>query len=306
MFLFGKKAHFAAISADLLRKSEDAIIFLDGGYDITFMNYGAEKMFGYTMAEKLKDGFENLLPERFQHDHKTLIEETAVALDTVEQGGRPRMRQIFGRRSNGDEFAAAMTIYRVQQNGTEFAVVMKDISQDKQAEEELLKLITTDPLTRVSNRREFIAMTEREALRANRYNRPLSLVVFDLDRFKELNDTHGYAVGDKVLQRVATLCHNMLRSVDVFGRLGGEEFAALLPETDEEGAMVISERLRRAIEESALNVDGKKLSFTMSAGITTFRSGETQIDVPLQRAESALAQAKSNGRNCTVQYVQPS
>ncbi len=304
MFLFGKKANFAAISADLVQRSEDAVIFLDGGYDITFMNYGAEQMFGYTLADKLKDGFETLLPERFQHDHKTLIEETAVALDSIDDGSRPRTRQLFARRANGDEFAAAMTVYRIQKGGTEFAVSIKDISHDKQAEEELIKLVTTDPLTRVSNRREFIAMAEREALRANRYNRPLSLAIFDIDSFKELNDNHGYAVGDKVLQRVATLCHNMLRSVDVFGRLGGEEFAALLPETDSEGAMVISERLRRAIEETSLNIDGRKLTFTMSAGVTTFRSGETQIDIPLQRAESALVQAKGEGRNRTVQYVQ--
>lgn len=300
MILFGKKAAFASIASRIMTASDEAVIFLNDAYDIVYMNSGAERMFGCQLVHKFRDAFETLLPDRFQHDHKTLIDDIAMPPETVSEGGKIRTRQIFARRVNGDEFAAAITIYRIASDGTEYAVVIKDISHDKQTEEELIKLVTMDPLTRVCNRREFIIMAEREALRANRYNRPLSLALFDIDKFKEINESNGYATGDKVLQRVATLCHNMLRSVDVFGRWGGEEFAALLPETDADGAVVIAERLRKLVEETILTLEDKKLKFTISAGVTMFKTGETLIDMPLQRAESALEEAKRNGRNRTV------
>jgi len=174
---------------------------------------------------------------------------------------------------------------------------VRDISKNRKTEEELLRLASTDPLTGAFNRREFTAIAEREALRANRYHHPLSVLMLDLDHFKRLNDTYGHSAGDKALQRFTMICTNALRNVDVFGRWGGEEFVALLPETDIQGATVIAERLRKLTADNLLTYNDHKISFTTSIGIAEFKDGETSIDGVLSRADNAVYDAKKAGRD---------
>jgi diguanylate cyclase (GGDEF)-like protein len=181
--------------------------------------------------------------------------------------------------------------------GGGFAAIVRDISEDKKTEDELLRLAATDPLTGAFNRREFTSLANQESQRSNRYNHPLSIMMLDLDHFKKLNDTYGHAAGDKALQRFTTLCCNALRTVDVFGRWGGEEFVTLLPETDIEGATVIAERLRKLVSQSVFVYNEEKISFTASIGIAQYRSGEMTLDGPLGRADSAVYDAKKAGRN---------
>lgn len=297
MFFNNKKTKLAHISCDILRQAEDAIVVIDGAHTIVLFNAGAEQIFGYSEQEALGERLDMLLPERFQMQHDVMIDEYGRSgPDTrlMHQRGR----QIYGRRKNGEEFVASVQIMRL---GTAtdryYAALLRDVSQNKKAEEELLRLAATDPLTGVYNRREFTQIAEREALRANRYNHALSLLMIDIDHFKRLNETFGHSAGDKVLQRVTTLCTNTLRNVDVFGRWGGEEFVALLPETDVEGAAIIGERLRKLIAESVLTVNEVKINFTVSIGIVQYRDGESQLDGPLSRADSAVYDAKKAGRN---------
>ena len=122
-------------------------------------------------------------------------------------------------------------------------------------------------------------------------------MMLDLDHFKKLNDTYGHAAGDKALQRFTTLCCNALRTVDIFGRWGGEEFVTLLPETDAEGAVIIAERLRKLVSQSIFVYNEQKISFTASIGIAQYRSGEVTVEGPLSRADSAVYDAKKAGRN---------
>jgi diguanylate cyclase (GGDEF)-like protein len=122
-------------------------------------------------------------------------------------------------------------------------------------------------------------------------------MMLDLDHFKRLNDTYGHAAGDKALQRFTTLCCNALRNIDIFGRWGGEEFVALLPETDAEGAAVIAERLRKTVSENVLMYNDHRISLTVSIGIAQYRPDEIAIDAPLGRADTAVYDAKKAGRN---------
>ncbi len=297
MFLTGKKAKLAQICSEIVARAEDAIVVVDASHTIVSFNQGAERMFGYEEKDILGERLDALLPERFQLQHDVMIDEFGQGPVDVKQMGR-RNRQIYGRRKDGNEFVASAQIMRLgDKDARYYAALLRDISESKKTEEELLRLAATDPLTGALNRREFTVLAEREALRSNRYHHPLSLMMLDLDYFKRLNDTYGHSAGDKVLQRFTTLCVNALRNVDIFGRWGGEEFVALLPETDIDGAAVIAERLRKIVAESVLNYHDQKITFTVSVGVAQYKDSESAIDGPLSRADSAVYDAKKAGRN---------
>lgn len=297
MALFGKKAKLANLCTQIVSQAEDAIIAINRGGDIVLFNEGAEKIFGYEAREVLGERLDVLLPERFQMQHDLLIQEFGIG-EARYKGSGERSHQIYGRRKDGEEFVASSSIFSIGTGEDKyFATIMRDVSHNRKTEEELLRLAATDPLTGSFNRREFTAIAEREALRANRYHHPLSILMMDLDYFKRLNDTYGHAAGDKALQRFAMICTNALRNVDIFGRWGGEEFVALLPETDLQGATVIAERLRKLTSDNVLTFNDHKINFSVSIGIAEFKDGEISVDSALNRADSAVYDAKKAGRN---------
>ena len=297
MLILGKTARFAALSAAVVRQAADGIIVIDHNHNIVIYNDGARQIFGYTAAEAEGKPLDLLLPERFHLQHGLMIEGFGKGNVSTKPMAE-RARQIFGKRKDGSEFVASVQIMRIADGGGDyFAAVVRDISHDKKTEEELLRLAATDPLTGAFNRREFTAIADREALRASRYHHKLSILMIDLDHFKKLNDTYGHAAGDKALQRFTTLCCNALRNVDIFGRWGGEEFVALLPETDVEGAAIIAERLRKVVADNILMFNDQKINFTVSIGVAQYKDTEVSIDVPLSRADSAVYDAKKAGRN---------
>lgn len=297
MVLFGKKEKLADICQQIVARSEDAIVAVDGNSEIVLFNAGAEKVFGYRAEETIGEKLDMLLPERFHIQHDMMLHEFGASSAIGKPSGE-RSHQIFGRRKSGEEFVASAAIFDLSRGDQKFfATVMRDVSQSRKTEEELLRLAATDPLTGSFNRREFTAIAEREALRANRYHHALSVLMLDLDHFKRLNDTYGHSAGDKALQRFTMICTNALRNVDIFGRWGGEEFVALLPETDIQGATVIAERLRKLTADNLLTFNDHKINFTVSIGIAEFKDGETDIDAALGRADSAVYDAKKAGRN---------
>lgn len=166
--------------------------------------------------------------------------------------------------------------------------------------EELEKLATTDPLTGVWNRRHLFALAEREITRVHRYNRPLSLLIIDIDHFKIINDTYGHAGGDEVLAILAKTVLNCLRKADFFGRFGGEEFVAFLPETTLKTAVAAAERIRENLANIVISVDEQQIRITVSIGVASYQKEDLTIDALLQRADKALYQAKNQGRNQVV------
>lgn len=176
--------------------------------------------------------------------------------------------------------------------------VLTDISERKAMERELRRLATIDPLTGAFNRRHFMATAATEVERAQRYGNPLSLMMLDVDFFKRINDRHGHALGDEALRRMVDCMRQSLRDIDVIGRLGGEEFAVLLPETGPAGARITAERLRAQI--AALRIpldDGQNLAFTVSIGIAVPTAADGSAETVLSRADKALYTAKENGRD---------
>ena len=179
----------------------------------------------------------------------------------------------------------------------------RDITARKLVEEQLEKLSQTDSLTGLANRRHFMILAEHELSRAVRYSGELSLLMMDIDHFKAVNDTYGHQTGDLVLQKLSRLCHEALREIDVIGRLGGEEFAILLPQTDRTQALEVAERLRQTIVDTEIPLEnGLPLRVSVSLGATTFVGNVTNIDTLLDQADKALFEAKHQGRNRVCVY----
>ena len=167
----------------------------------------------------------------------------------------------------------------------------------ERANRELRTLATRDGLTGLSNRRHFLAEAERLWRHARRSGEPLTIAVLDLDHFKDTNDRHGHAGGDAVLCELATCLRGTLRETDLVGRLGGEEFGVLLPDTDLAGGEVLLERLRERIASMAVVFEGRSLPMSASIGLSRARSEDGGIVEALSRADRALYAAKRDGRN---------
>lgn len=170
-----------------------------------------------------------------------------------------------------------------------------DELEAKQAQ--LEELARTDPLTELPNRREFFEAMERELVRIRRTGAPASIVLFDLDEFKQVNDTHGHAAGDAVLVAVGAVFASFARASDAVGRLGGEEFALLLHHTDLDAAEQAAERIRGEVASLALAYEGNEIRVTTSCGVAMLRPDDADVSEALKRADRALYRAKSTGRD---------
>lgn len=181
--------------------------------------------------------------------------------------------------------------------------VTRDITERKQAQQELERLSQVDALTGLANRRHFMVLAEQELARAIRYGGALSMFMMDIDHFKVVNDTYGHQTGDLVLQQLGNVCREALREIDSVGRIGGEEFAVILPQTDAAQALEVAERLRQAVADTGLALEhGLPLHFTLSIGVTTLTGSGANIDMLLGQADSALYEAKRTGRNRVCVY----
>ena len=168
------------------------------------------------------------------------------------------------------------------------------------AQVELENSAKTDFLTGVNNKRNFFEIGNSEIQRAERFPYSLAVVMFDIDHFKQVNDTYGHAAGDLVLTEIAEICKKNVRAVDVLGRLGGEEFAVILPQTNAERAEKVAEHLRSLIEEREIVFLSEKIKVTASFGIAELNGADEQIETVLDRADAALYEAKRAGRNRVV------
>ncbi|UVJ43897.1 sensor domain-containing diguanylate cyclase [Pseudomonas sp. LS1212] len=178
--------------------------------------------------------------------------------------------------------------------------IAEDITDKKQAEGELHRLATTDVLTQSSNRRHFFECAHREFELACAQGSPLSFLLLDIDDFKVINDTYGHQEGDQVLQRIAETGKAVLRRGDLFGRIGGEEFAAVFPGCAPHMAKQIAERLQREIQRLSFSRDGQDYGVTVSQGLTGLTEADEALDNLFSRADTAMYQAKRQGKNQIV------
>ena len=169
--------------------------------------------------------------------------------------------------------------------------------------DELQRMALTDPLTGAPNRRAFFDQGEAEFSRTVRYATQLAALMLDADHFKPVNDTYGHAAGDEVLRQIVHICRDSLRQGDIFGRYGGEEFAVLLPHTDENGAAAVAERIRSLCASRCFDTLVGPVRATVSIGAASYEPGTPSLQVLLNRADQALYAAKEAGRNCVRTFT---
>ena len=178
-----------------------------------------------------------------------------------------------------------------------------DVTERRQMEEELLRLVATDPLTGLSNRRSLLEAGEQQFQLFRRHQRPLALCLMDIDHFKRINDRYGHANGDLVLVRLAEVCRSTLRTADLCGRFGGEEFVVILPDTTLETACIAAERLREVIERQTVETDAGSIRFTVSIGVAAAEPNHTSISDLIRMADVYMYAAKNSGRNRAVSKI---
>lgn len=157
-------------------------------------------------------------------------------------------------------------------------------------------LAMTDELTGLYNRRGLRDAGERAVARAQRYNHPLAAIMFDIDRFKHINDCYGHAIGDQVLAAVGRRCRTQLRTADILARYGGDEFVAVLPETPLDAARFVAERMRGVVANTAFHSDNLNLQLSISLGVAAYHDTETStFEELLKYADAAMYEAKRRG-----------
>ena len=178
-----------------------------------------------------------------------------------------------------------------------FNLVVRDISDHRESMESLLKQATSDQLTGVANRRAFYEAADMELARHTRKPRAITLLLIDIDHFKQVNDTHGHPVGDQVIRNLAEVMLRSVRSIDVVARLGGEEFAVLLPSTDVAMGRRIAERIRANVAKQTVRAGQLAINYRVSIGVAAVDKGITSPDELIAAADQALYDAKRNGRD---------
>ncbi len=233
------------------------------------------------------------------------LPEDAVSGKALEQVDHARrdgwhIDEGWRKRRDGSRYWCQSLVAALEEDNGEvigFSVVLRDVTEGKVTGDELRRLLITDHLTGVANRARFYELGEAEVARWRRFGRPLSALMIDADHFKRINDTYGHPAGDAVLKVLARTCQDLLRSTDVIGRLGGEEFGVLLPGLDLESARLIGERVRAAVEALRVDTDGQTIAFTVSIGCAAMGGAADGVAALLQAADRALYAAKRGGRN---------
>ncbi len=273
---------------NLINQSNDAIFVIDPETSrFLDVNVKACGSLGYNHEELIKMGatdIEVILPNDFSwKEHVNKVREKGYMVFE----GRHR-------RKDGKVFPVEVNVRHITHGEKDYMLaVVRDITERKKMEEEFKKLATVDPLTKAYNRTKFDEIIIMEMERAKRFLHLLSFIMFDLDHFKQINDTYGHIVGDYVLKTTVSLIRKHIRKTDYLIRWGGEEFMIISPETGIENAKLISERIRETMEHHCFNKVGK---VTGSFGITEFRKGDDVDDI-IKRVDDALYKAKARGRN---------
>ena len=276
----------------LFNSITEAIYIQDADGRFLDVNRGAERMYGYS-----RDEFIGQPPEFVSAPGENDLEQLAVNFRAALAGETQKI-EFWGRRSNGEVFPKDVWLNRGKYFGHEVVIaVARDVTEQRAAEAELRRLAATDPLTGLANRRHFLDQMDQALARHQRHDTPTALLMLDLDWFKRVNDQYGHATGDEVLKHATGVMASCLRRVDLLGRLGGEEFAILLPDTEVVGAHEFAERLRQQVAVRPALTSTGGIPITISIGVTPFAPHDGGIDTILARADRALYRAKTNGRD---------
>ncbi len=265
---------FSQSAEDLLGYSADAII----GQSCIFL-YPTDAMTLDRIGDRIKE-----------------VDQTGVSFD-----------EGWMRRSDGTQFwghSVITPIEPVLRVGC-YSLIIRDITQSRESIESLLRAANSDELTGVSNRRAFYEAADLELARYARKPRPIALLLIDIDHFKQVNDTYGHLVGDDVIRNLAVVLRRSVRAIDVVARLGGEEFAVMLPSTSPEMAAVIGERIRQNVSTERVQAGDEEILYTISVGVALVQPEMSGTNDLLAAADVALYAAKRGGRNRVCVFEAP-
>lgn len=229
---------------------------------------------------------------------------TSQTLQVIEYFLKPEYFKLAEENSphGGQWYEGRLSPIRTDEGRDIVVWLVRNITLRKRAEEDLRECAQKDHLTGIANRRHFMTTANHAASVARRYGYPMSLVILDIDMFKVVNDTYGHAFGDRSLQHITEVCQRSLREADTFGRIGGEEFAILLQNTTEKEALVLAERIRKAVADEPVPRLNGPVPVTVSLGVSGYDHTEKTVDAALSRADKALYVAKDSGRNKAVRW----
>ena len=285
----------------LIDNAGDIISTVNLEGDFTYISPSVEKITGYTPEEIMNHYLEinYFLPDALKVMQKTLeIVNRMVKAGEHFSSVRFEQKQY---RKDGSIFwtdTILSGIYDETNQFKELLGVTREITEKVKLREEIIKLSETDKLTQIYNRLKLDDALETELIRANRTNIPFAVILLDIDDFKAVNDKFGHQAGDKILIELAKLMKSCIRTTDLVGRWGGEEFIFILPDTDENGGMQFAEKIRKRVSETNFI---KPEKITVSLGVSVYRSDVSVFSI-ISRADQALYASKNNGRN-QVQLV---
>ncbi|WP_446808239.1 diguanylate cyclase [Methylomonas sp. 2BW1-5-20] len=291
-----KALHLTQFSVD---RVTDCLYWLTADGRIQFVNNTACQVLGYSREELLSFSVMDIDPH-------FPAESWPAHWQEVKQKGALKTEATH-RCKDGREIPVEIAANYLIFEGAEYnCAFVRDISENKALQAELERQARIDYLTGIANRRYFMEQGEAELARSCRYGNALSILMLDIDHFKAVNDDYGHSAGDQALQKLGGILVELLREIDVPGRMGGEEFAILLPETRHDRAVDVAERLRTVIAESPILLEsGQDLHFTVSIGVATLTDMNTSVSSLLNLADKALYQAKKTGRNKVCSFSQP-
>ncbi|MEY2816941.1 MAG: hypothetical protein RL275_404 [Chloroflexota bacterium] len=303
--------------AFVMDKVSSAVISTDSDLKINYWNKGAEILYGWREAEVLGKSVDEVCGTEFMEGQQELAQQTLIKDKTW----RGELKQ---KHRSGKEIWVDASVTLLEDDSGNYVggvTINHDVTERKLAEDELRRTkesieqinltlrrafereqlaSRTDSLTGVFNRRYFFELLGYEFSASRRYERPLSLVMFDVDYLKKINDTYGHQVGDELLKKAANVVRGELRTSDVLARYGGDEFVILLSNSSEEDASMVLERIYRELKSTIISADHKKLGISISAGISSLQPDMEKADQLVMLADRALYVAKNSGRNRVV------
>lgn len=290
-----------------------ALLSLDRDGAIQHWNPGIRQVTGFEAEDAVGKPYSIIFPDddRLRHRMRERLREADLSGWNLEEG--------WLRRANGEKYWGSCLIAplhppeslagearrnAVADHGDDraYSLIVRDISDQREANEALRRSVFSDHLTGLVNRRAFYEAAATVIERCTHNNLPLSVIVFDADHFKAVNDTYGHAAGDAVLRHLAAGLSANFRSTDIVSRFGGEEFIVLMPAASEDDAMAMARRMCQHVAANAPTVDGIAISYTVSAGVACMSPEIGSIDQLLKRADAAMYMAKADGRNRVARW----
>lgn len=271
----------------------DATPLDDGGPKIVYVNPAFEALMGYRAQDVIGHN-----PKFLQGAGTS--DQTRYKIRQAMRDGKSIRTEILNYDSQGKELWLDINMVPLfDEHGklAYYAAIERDLTEHKRLQARLEALATTDSLTGLLNRHTFLQLADKEFARARRYSRPLSVIMIDIDHFKSINDRHGHAAGDEVLRGMSAICQSNLRDSDLLGRVGGEEFVLVLPDTPQTNAVRVAERMREQLAKSPIQPASLNLTITASFGVTSLREGDDSLQTLIERADAAMYSAKHGGRN---------